>query len=82
MDNKDKTDLKIVKLESPYIDDEADKILKAALGQLDKVIIAGVDKDGNEYFASSMADGGDNIWYLERCKLKLLTQPDMDQDED
>ena len=82
MDARDKTDLKIVKPQSPYIDDEADKILKAALGNLDKVVIAGVDKDGKEYFASSMADGGDTIWYLERCKLKLLTNPDVDENED
>lgn len=74
--------LKIVPIGSPYIDLEADKVLQAALGQLDCVVIAGKGKDGKEYFASSMADGGDTIWYLERCKLKLLTTPDADQDED
>lgn len=49
-----------------------DRLLEAALGQLDSVVIIGYDKDGNEYFASSCADGGDVLWLLERSKLKLL----------
>lgn len=76
---KDK-ELKIVELQSPYIDTKAEKVLQAALGKLERVVIAGIDKDGNEYFASSMADGGDTIWYLERCKLQVLTASD-DDDE-
>ena len=50
----------------------ADRILTRALGELECVVIAGYGKDGTEYFASSLADGGDALWLLERCKKKLL----------
>lgn len=53
-----------------------DRLLAAAIGRLDRVIIIGYDKDGEEYFASSVADGGDCLWHLERAKLKLLRQAD------
>jgi hypothetical protein len=49
-----------------------DRIIEAALGKLESVVIMGYDKDGNEYFAASCADGGDVLWILERSKLKLL----------
>lgn len=49
-----------------------DRILEAALEKLESVVIMGYDKDGNEYFASSFADGGDVLWIMERSKLKLL----------
>ncbi len=54
------------------LDIDSDRVLNGAIGKLDRVVIAGVDKDGNEYFASSMADGADALWYLERCKKALL----------
>lgn len=50
-----------------------DRILSAAIGTLESVIVIGYDKDGEEYFASSYADGGDALWLLERCKMALLT---------
>lgn len=53
-----------------------DRILEAALDKLDKVVILGYEKDGSEYFASSIADGADVVWLLERCKLRLLRQVD------
>ncbi|RLD85282.1 MAG: hypothetical protein DRJ07_03350 [Bacteroidetes bacterium] len=62
------------------LDIPADTILEKAIGKLDKVIIAGVDKDGAEYFASSMADGGDCLWYLERCKRVLLRKGDEEEE--
>lgn len=33
----------------------------------------GYDADGAEYFASSIADGADVLWLLERLKQQLLT---------
>ena len=54
------------------IDLPADRILEAAIGNLDKVVIVGYDKDGEEYFASSIADGADVVWLFERAKKKLL----------
>jgi len=61
----------VTKLDLP-----ADRILEAAAGKLEGVVIMGYDKDGNEYFASSYADGGDTLWLLERSKLKLLRMAD------
>lgn len=49
-----------------------DRVLEAAVGKLDKVVIFGYTKDGEEYFASSTADGPDILWLLERCKRNLL----------
>ena len=57
----------ITKLDLP-----PDRILDQAKGELDGVVIIGYDKDGNEYFASSYADGGTVLWLMERCKTKLL----------
>ncbi len=50
-----------------------ERILDAARDAgLETVVICGYDKDGKEYFASSVADGGTALWLLERLKLKLL----------
>lgn len=55
-----------------------DKLLSAALGKMERVVIIGIDKDGNEYLSSSVADCAVIVWDLERAKYKLLTVPDMD----
>ena len=49
-----------------------DRVLEQALGQLKTVVIMGYTEDGDRYFASSVADGGDVLWLLEQCKLDLL----------
>ena len=54
------------------LDIDPDLVLKGAVGKLDCVVIAGMGKDGKEWFAASMADGADAMWYLERCKKMLL----------
>lgn len=53
-----------------------DQMLEAAIGALDSVIIIGYAKDGEEFFSSSLADGGDVLWLLERTKSKLLSIPE------
>jgi hypothetical protein len=53
-----------------------DRLLEAAVGQLERVLIIGIDKEGAEYFASSEPDGGTAIWDMERAKLKLLRLAD------
>ncbi len=51
----------------------ADRVLGKALEHgLESVVILGYDRDGNEYFSSSLADGGGVLWLLERFKLRLL----------
>lgn len=59
------------------LDLDPDRVLeKAKEDGLDSVIIAGYTKDGDEYFASSYADGGTTLWLLERMKLELLRMAD------
>ena len=55
------------------LDADADLILRDALSSgLTDAVILGYDADGDEYFSSSMADGGDVLWLLERLKAQLL----------
>ena len=53
------------------------QILDAAKAAgLTEVVICGVDADGNEYFASSVADAGSASWHLARAKWNLMRQVD------
>ena len=47
-------------------------VLDGAPRDLKSVFIMGFDKDGDVYFASSNADGGDLMWLMESAKLHLL----------
>lgn len=49
-----------------------DRILERSKGQLEGVVIMGWDKEGNQYFASSYADGQEVLWLLESCKHVLM----------
>lgn len=49
-----------------------DQILDRAKGNLKSVIVMGWDNDGEIYFASSAADGGDAMWLMEWAKKALL----------
>lgn len=57
----------ITKLDLPV-----DRILEAAKGELEGVVLLGYDKEGEFYFASTYADGGDVLWLLENLKKQLL----------
>ena len=54
------------------LDIPVDRILDGTKDKLDSVVILGYDKDREEYFASSIADGGEVLWLLERCKQELM----------
>ena len=54
------------------LDLDPDTVLENTKGKLEGAVILGYDKEGNEYFASTYADGGNVLWLLERCKLNLL----------
>ena len=41
-----------------------------------EVVICGFDADGNEYFASSMADAGAAGFHLDRAKWNVMRQVD------
>ncbi len=47
-------------------------LAKAARAKLESCVVVGFKEDGDFYFASSNADGGDVLWLLELAKKKLL----------
>ncbi len=50
-----------------------ERILQCALdAKLDSAVVIGYDADGDFYFASTHADGGDVLWLMELAKKKLL----------
>lgn len=52
-----------------------ERVLNAALAHpapLQGCVVVGVDADGEMYFASSYADGGNALWWLEKAKKALL----------
>lgn len=49
-----------------------DQVLERAVGTCEGVVVLGYDHEGNEYFDSSYADGGEVLWLLERLKKQLL----------
>lgn len=55
------------------LDLPVDQILEEAKGQIDGgIVLLGWDKDGDLYFASSIADGGEVLWLIEQAKRVLL----------
>ena len=50
----------------------ADRTLESLIGKLEGFVLSGWDKDGNEFFSTTFADGGEVLWLLERCKMALL----------
>jgi hypothetical protein len=54
------------------LDSPPDRILERAMGELNSVIVIGYDKEGMQYFASSIADGGTSLWLIEKAKKDLL----------
>ena len=57
----------VTKLDLPV-----DRILEAAKGRMEGIVLIGFDKDGKVYAASSYADGGTVMWLLEACKTKMM----------
>ena len=54
------------------LDLDPERVLSKALeAKLTSVVILGTS-DGGEFFSSSVSDGADVIWMLERAKFKLL----------
>ena len=49
------------------------KVLNAA-AVLQSVVVLGYTSDGQEFFSSSIADGSEVLWLIERLKLQLLNE--------
>ena len=45
-------------------------------GKFEGFVIMGYTPDGEEFFASTYADGGTALWLIERCKRALLNNGD------
>lgn len=59
------------------LDIPAERVLRRALDAgVERVVVLAYDADGNEYFASSIADGGTVLWLMERAKRELLDMGD------
>ncbi len=55
------------------LDMDPTRILDTARkANLSDVVVLGYDAAGDEWFASSVADGAEVLWLLERLKLQLL----------
>ena len=72
------SDLKIVPKVSVLsvittLDVDSQRVLQAALdAEVKEVVVIGLSKDGDFYFASSQASGPEVLWVLEKAKNKLL----------
>ena len=49
-----------------------DIVLSAAFGNLQEVLIGGIDNENNFWFASSTDDGGVSLWILEHFKETII----------
>lgn len=54
------------------LDTPPDRILEHAVGELDKVVICGLDKNGELYFASSTSQLPEIIWLIEKIKQQVM----------
>lgn len=55
------------------LDIPSERVIEGILKHnLKSVVVMGYDEHGEEYFASSMSDGGDVLWLLARCKQRLM----------
>lgn len=55
------------------LDIPAGRVLDSALkAGLETAVVIGYDADGEFWFGSNKADGGNVLWLLEKAKLKLF----------
>lgn len=58
---------------STKVDLRADRVLEAAIGQLDTALVVGYDHDDRLYVASSTGDPAELLLLLERVKACVLS---------
>jgi hypothetical protein len=54
------------------LDLDPDRVLASLNGKLDSFVLCGYDKTGLEVFSSTIADGADVLWLLERGKTEIM----------
>lgn len=56
------------------LDIDPEQVIEGARAAgLGAVVVLGYTEAGEEFFSSSLADGADALWLLERLKIRLLT---------
>jgi len=55
---------------------DPDMTLENLKGQLKEFVVIGYGLDDRQFFASTIADGGDVLWLIERLKKQLLESVD------
>lgn len=56
------------------LDCPPERVLEAAVGAVDRVVVIGWQPDGGFYFASSIADGPEVLWLLEMARIRLMQE--------
>ena len=60
-----------------------ERVLQRAVdARLTEVVVIGLNPEGDFWFASSKADGGDVLWHLEIAKKRLLDIMDVNPRND
>lgn len=55
------------------LDIPTERVLNGALAaDLSGCFVVGIDPAGELYFASSFADGGEVLWWMEKAKIALM----------
>jgi len=55
------------------LDPDVGRVLQAAIdAKLKQVWVIGENADGGLYFSSSVSDGGDALWWMEKAKRALM----------
>jgi hypothetical protein len=55
------------------LDLDPDQVLEATKGELKNMVIIGWDKNDDFWFSSTMADGGDVMWLINKALYKLAS---------
>ena len=58
------------------LDVDPDKVLNAAIGELDSVMVLGWDKEGVIYLAANFSDVQKALWLAEKLKYVLMMVTD------
>ncbi len=54
------------------LDLDPDLILDELKGKIENFVVLGYDKEGNFFFSSTIADGGDILWLIEILKKRMV----------
>lgn len=54
------------------LDIPVERVIQGIPENMQSLVICGYDVDGEFYFASNKADGGDVLWLLELAKKRLM----------